>query len=533
MLPHLTDLVIIDVDEDESAVVIEAAVAAPSARCPRCGTDSARVHSRYRRRLTDTPIASRSVVVRLLVRRFFCVNIACAAKTFTEQVEGLTRKRSRRTDQLTSMLTAIGSALAGRAGTRLARLLGLSTSRDTLLRLIRGLPDPPVGAVTVLGVDDFAIRRGQSYATVLLDMATHRPIDVLAGRDADPLAEWLAAHPQIEVITRDRAGAYAEGARRGAPQATQCADRWHLWHNLGQAVEKTVIAHRSCLTAAVAAKHEPIVTASEITSATPTLVTEFGPEPEDRPGLLQERARERFDAVKRLHAEGKGLRTIAAELGIDRKTARRYAAATSPDDVIAAAASRVMLLDEFVPHLLTQWNSGRTDIAVLTAELRRLGYRGSQRTVYRFLQPYRTGRKPARPAVVKPVAPKIRTVVAWIMRNPDNLPADDAGKLSRILDACPELAATRRHVGAFAVMMRDLRGERLHWIDLVRTDDLPALHSFTTGLKHDFAAVTAGLTLPFSNGATEGAVTRIKALKRQMYGRAGLDLLRKRVLHPN
>lgn len=145
------------------------------------------------------------------------------------------------------MLESIGLASAGRAGSRLAQSLGLTASRDTLLRLVRALPDPPVGIVTILGVDDFAIKRGQTYATILLNMSTRRPIDVLPDREADTLAEWLKAHPEVTVITRDRAGNYAEGATRGAPQATQCADRFHLWQNLGEAVTKTVIAHRACL----------------------------------------------------------------------------------------------------------------------------------------------------------------------------------------------------------------------------------------------------------------------------------------------
>ncbi|MEU2032613.1 ISL3 family transposase [Nocardia amamiensis] len=498
-------------------------VATKMAHCPQCATASGRVHSRYQRRLADAAVAGREMALHLVVRRFFCVNKDCAAKTFVEQVDGLTTRRSRRTNQLTSMLTAIGLALAGRAGARLAGRLGLSASRDTLLRLVRAVPDPPVGAVKVLGVDDFAVKRGRKYATVLLDMTTHRPIDILDGREADALAAWLAAHPEIEIITRDRAGAYAEGARRGAPQAIQCADRWHLWHNLGQAVDKTVITHRACLNASATATPDSDRTkrnSRAIGTSAATSTARALPDIDDNYARLRERTTERYATVQRLHRQGMGLRTIAKELGIDRKTARRFATAADPEDVIAAAVSRISLLDEFVPHLLERWNAGCTDIAVLTAELQQLGYRGSQRTVYRYLQPYRDGRKTSRPAPIPPKAPKIRTVTAWIMRDPDTLAADDSQQLAAILAHCPELATTRRHVGAFAVMMRDRRGDRLpEWIAQVRADNLPALHSFVTGLEHDLAAVTAGLTLPWSNGPTEGTVNKLKHQKRQCFGR--------------
>ncbi|MEV6324975.1 ISL3 family transposase [Nocardia sp. NPDC051787] len=520
-------------------MIVEAAAATAMAQCPECGTASGRVHSRYRRTLSDAAVAGRAMVLVLIVRRFFCGNTGCAAKTFAEQVDGLTTRRSRRTNQLTSMLTTIGLELAGRAGARLARRLGLAASRDTLLRLVRAVPDPPVGTVTVLGVDDFAVRRGRTYGTVLLDMSTHRPIDILDDREADTLAEWLSAHPGVEVITRDRAGAYADGARRGAPQAIQCADRWHLWHNLGQAVEKTVVAHRNCLREASTAATDSTVAdqpaTTEASSPAGTLPPVPAADPGDRYAQLRARTAERYHAVHELLDQGVGLRTIAKQLDIDRKTARRFAAASSPDDVIAAATSRAALLDEYAGHLLTRWNAGCTDIAVLTAELHQLGYRGSQRTVYRYLQPYRSDRKTPRPAAIPPAKPKIRAVTAWIMRDPDTLTGDDAQQLTAILDCCSQLAAVRRHVGAFAVMMRDRHGDRLpDWIAQVRAEDLPALHSFATGLEHDFAAVTAGLTLEWSNGPTEGTVNKLKHQKRQCFGRAKLDLIRKRLLltHP-
>jgi transposase len=524
LLPHLAGVAVERVDHWPGLVCLSVRSRSEEGTCPRCQAVSCRVHSRYARRLADAAVGGQRVMIRLAVRRFFCDAADCPARTFAEQVDGLTTAYARRTLLLQGMLEAIALALAGRAGARLAGTFGLPAGRSSMLRLVRALPDPGAGGVAVLGVDDFALRRGHVYGSVLVDMGTHRPVDLLPDREAQTFATWLAEHPGVQVICRDRAGAYADGARTGAPGAIQVADRWHLWHNLAQHVEKTVARHRGCLNEP---EPEPPAEPPPEPDLGQAAAAATGQRFED--SALVRRTRERYAAVQALLAQGKGIKPIMRELGLAKETVRRFARAASAEDLLAKARGRrPSVLDEFKPYLHQRWNAGCTNMLQLHAEITAAGYSGSYSIVRNYLQPFRAlGTAP--PPV--PAPPKARHVASWILRDPATLDEDEQVKLKDVRARCPHLDALAGHVTEFAKILTGRHGGRLGaWIAAVEADDQPDLHSFTTGLKQDHAAVLNGLTLPHSSGAVEGNVNRIKMIKRQMYGRAGFDLLRKRVI---
>jgi transposase len=538
LFPHLRGLRVEQIQPAGAGVVIQARSQAAGAACPACGAWSSRVHSGYVRTVQDGPAGGRPVVIRLAVRRFFCRNPACKTVTFAEQVDGLTGRYLRRSLPLLGLLGQVALALAGRAGARLAAALGAVVHRTTLLRLVAALPEPGISAAPqILGVDDFALRRGHVYGTVLVDIATGEAIDLLADREAGTLADWLRAHPGAQVICRDRAGNYAEGARDGAPDAIQVADRWHLWHNLAEYAEKMVVAHRACLKEQAP---EP-----EDASGTPP-----GPEPAkaepaappaQRDGLrdvcgrerrLVGRTRERHAAVHELLTAGHSLGAVSRALGLDRKTVQRFARESDVAKLLVKATNRDSKLDPFKPCINQRWNEGVTDAAALHAELQARGWQGSVQAVRRYVRPFRQLAAAPPPA---PAVPKGRQITRWLLSRPASLDPGEQAQLDDIRARCPHLDALARHVTSFAEMMTRRSGaqELESWLAAVEADDQSHLQSFAAGIRRDLQAVTAGLTLPYSSGAVEGNVNRIKMIKRQMYGRASFSLLRKRViLHP-
>lgn len=504
---------------NQGSVILDAQGTVRRGRCPTCGTTSSRVHDRYRRHPSDLPWRTCPVQLTLTVRRFCCDNQTCPRRTFAEGFGPALLPRARRTMDASALLLDLAQATGGEAGARLARASGLSVSADTLLRLLRRSVLPLAATPRVLGVDDLALRRGQVYATILIDLETHRPVDLLKGRDAATLAAWLRAHPGIEIIVRDRAEAYAEGARQGAPTAIQVADRFHLLQNASQALEQVLRT-----------RHRRIaITVAEV----PATV-----DPDRALSPLQQKAQNRraariarWEEVQRRHAAGESLRSIARTMGMNRHTVRRLVAEDLPpqNHIVHPRPGGLTspTLEPYVSDLQDRWQAGCHNVTQLYREIARRGYQGS----YSLLQQALAAWRPPPP----PKTERKRTrhlSIRWLcLRPPEDLQQDERPVLEQVLAEDEELHTGYQLVQRF----RKLIAERdvpalVAWLVDAEGSGLPSFITLAHGIRADAAAVEAALRTEWSNGPVEGHVHRVKLIKRQGYGRACFDLLRRRVL---
>jgi transposase len=495
----LSALVIEDVRDGGDAIVVQARTPGRPARCADCGTETARVHGYHERTVADVPADGRRVVVRVRVRRMRCPVPGCPRQTFREQVPGVLDRYQRRTPRLTGQTAAVARALAGRAGARLLAQLGVPISRHTAVRVLLGLPLPAVQAPGILGVDDFALRRSRSYATVLINAETGQRVDVLPGRTAEALEAWLRGHPGVQVVCRDGSGAYAEAVRRALPDAVQVSDRWHLWHGLAEAARKEVAAHSACWAKAGL----PL-----------------------QAGKRAETTLERWQQVQDLLGKGLGLLECARRLNLSLNTVKRYSRASQPERLQRAPQYRPTLVDPYRDHLrMRRAENPAVPVQQLLREIRELGYQGSSNLLVRYLT---QGRAEADRPHLSP-----RRAARLVLTRPEALTASQDETVAGLTAACPEMTALASLIRAFAALLAPKPGNGgllQQWITTVRAADLPCLHGFASGLDLDIQAATAALTLPHHNGRTEGVNTRTKMIKRQMYGRAGFALLRHRIL---
>jgi transposase len=510
--------------------------------CPVCAVFTHRIHSGYTRLLADLPWGAARVRWQLHVRKFFCGNPQCPRRIFTERLPGVAAPWARRTQRLAAWLIAIGLALGGAAGTRLSRRLGLMVSRHTLLRVVRHLPLSCDNTPQVLGVDDFAFRKRQTYGTVLIDLECRRPVALLPDREAKTVALWLQAHPGVGVITRDRSRAYADGARQGAPDAIQVADRFHLLQNLAEALDQVFHAHSQALAAVNRVLHQAPVARPDDTVA--VLVP-----PPLRSRVVQELAHQRQARRLALHQQIWGFHqqgwpgwAIAQQLGIGQNTVYRdLRTATLPERKRRADRGR-SILTPYHPYLLERWNTGHRDALRLFRELQQRGYAGSYPTVARYAQRLRQAQGQARqhrrprqplPVVAEPSARQLtaRRATWLVLRRPERQDDDEAAQLAQLKAQHPEVATAIALAQDFVQLVREREPDHLDpWLARAAESPLMPLQRFAKGLCDDYDAVKAGVTLPWSTGPVEGHINRLKMLKRQMFGRANLDLLQRRFL---
>jgi len=420
----------------------------------------------------------------------------------------------------------------------------MPTSPDTLLRLVRKAKVVTAATPRVLGVDDWAMRKGRTYGTILVDLEKHRVVDLLPDRTSETLSTWLREHPGVEILTRDRSTEYAKAAGEGAPQAEQVADRCHLLLNVRQMLERYlpgVYERLKRLPSAPLPSVDSESVASRRTCAYRRTGAEAVASQESRKWRLA-----RYEEVKRRYAGGKNLSAISRELALDIKTVRAYAYAENfPERVREPGRS---IRDPYLSYLNRRHRAGCENASQLWREVVEQGFPGSKRQVLKWMREMRRTPAPTTPGrYLEGVRAEKRTAVeqhtgpiprlpsakqlAWLfIQEPAKAPVKNALILARVLQDA-EVAHVYALARTFVNLVRQKRPEALNaWLDECAASSVNALHTFAAGIRQDDKAVRSALKLPWSNAQTEGQVTRLKFIKRMMYGRANFDLLRQRVL---
>jgi transposase len=484
-----------------------------SSRCPTCDGLSHRVHSRYWRTTRDLPISLYEVKVHLLVQKFFCDQISCPQRIFVQRCSGFLKPYSRRTERLNEIFMHLAFSMSAEGASKFASVFSVPSSPDSFLYLIRQTSVKVQADKRIIGIDDWAIRKGQRYGSLVCDLVHHRPIALLPDRTVSTVSEWLKQHPQIKVVSRDGSYEFAKAIKLGCESAIQIMDRWHLLRNLSDKLEGYV---KRCFPKKISIPSSPEEQLNQRETSS-----------QDQP--LSEKEQQKWQLIQQaqaLYQEGRKKADVMRMLNIDRKTLNKYLVTDKP---AIRSWQRVNSLDPYRSIIEEHCQKGTT-VPVLFSILKKEGYKKSFSNLSDYVAKIRKTISKEKPShqTVSPFQ-----LIKWMWRWPERLRTKEKQTLISVLDKYSEANKMYKLTQSFRQIIQQNRDITLlsSWIEDAKNSSIHELKAFATYLSNDIEAVKNCLLFKWSNGLLEGQINRLKVIKRQMYGRANFDLLSKKVLY--
>jgi transposase len=512
-------------------------------KCPDCGKTSYQVRSRYTRKLMDIPLGSHPVLAMITVRKFRCSNNKCFRKIFSEQLANTIVPRARKTDRVMRILQTTLVEVSSRKGAYLTEIMKIKQSPSTCLRIVSCLSIPDKKDVEMIGIDDWAFRKGVNYGSIIVDISTGNPIDLLHSRNDCDVIEWLKKHSAISIVTRDRASSYAKSISTALPNAIQIADKFHVVKNLSERIQETIKKHYGEIKASflsslvVEEKENTLKESKEILENGLTVAKICSTDSHQKHKL------ELFNQIHELHAKGISQRKIASSLGIHRETVRGYLKHTT------LPKKRIVFTHKYTEYLDTINESCRAgkNVKKIFADAKASGFKGQLTAFYSWFNKNYPNYNPKEDDntlnIVEINKPSMLfnslspTKMSIYVSNPD-WGINQAGKCSKehtlmsgIIESSDLLKRLRDCIVSFKNILKGNIPEALDdWMDRMEKFNIRGLNSFINGLKKDLIAVKNAISYTWTNGLVEGNVNRLKNKKREMYGRAGFELLRRKVI---
>ena len=512
-------LEILSVLHTQDQVVLSVQSRTKECCCPSCNILSSKLHSYYFRKLKDQPAFSNKVSLRLRAKKWYCSNSQCSRKIFTERFQQFFKPYKRTTHRLQEKLLNIALLVGGRPGEKLCRTLNISVSSSSLIRIIHQQSVPITSFVEAVGIDDWAFRKSVNYGTAIIDLSLHKVIELLPDRETLTVENWLKKHPEVKIITRDRFSRYALAASNGSPDAVQVADRWHLLKNMGDALQKLLERKRQHIMFLQSEQATQVLENEQPDSSSPEPKQEEKISP--RHQLLLR--------VKEMYAAGKGTETVARTLGISRNTVKKFIHLHEPPQKKGARTTNLISFSEYLQTRIEQ--EATVESVQLYREIKSMGYNGGRTVLYNYLKKHSKQRNKTRLAKLPAVNWTTAKVKVLLCKKEESMAEKDQKLVRDICEKSADIGHARLLILRFRDMMDNKQGHLLKdWISEVMQSCIPEIKGFARGLLSDYQAVVNALTLPWSNRQVEGQINKLKTIKRQMYGRADFELLRKRII---